>query len=200
MSENNNRIPGQPGEDQLPAQNTPAEQSPEEILAQVNLDEMGFPSDLIDNLLSDLESDAAPATPEAAEKQEEQVTARRNRPGLRKQRPNPCPLRQSSPRQTGKRLWISRHSRRKRPRKTMQQSRRLWMRSPKKRLPVQRRKTARLKKMRMSLRGNRLKAYLPNRQRKRWQRRQNRQRNQRSLRSRKKRWQYLMQAQIQLRA
>ena len=74
MSENNNRIPGQPGEDQLPAQNTPAEQSPEEILAQVNLDEMGFPSDLIDNLLSDLESDAVPATPEAAEKQEEQVT------------------------------------------------------------------------------------------------------------------------------
>ena len=82
----------------------------------------------------------------------------------------------------------------------MQQSRQLWMRSPKKRLSVQRRKTARLKKMRMSLRGNRLKAYLPNRQRKRWQRRQNRQRNQRSLRSRKKRWQYLMQAQIQLRA
>ena len=75
MSENNNRIPGQPGEDQLPAQNTPAEQSHEEILAQVNLDEMGFPSDLIDNLLSDLESDAVPATPEAAEKPEEQVTA-----------------------------------------------------------------------------------------------------------------------------
>ena len=51
MSENNNRIPGQPGEDQLPAQNTPAEQSPEEILAEGNLDEMGYPSDLFDNLL-----------------------------------------------------------------------------------------------------------------------------------------------------
>ena len=54
MSDTNNRIPGPAGEEQPREPQTPAAQSPDEILAQINLDEIGFPSDLVSDLVTDL--------------------------------------------------------------------------------------------------------------------------------------------------
>lgn len=75
MSENNNRLPGQSGEEQRPEQNTSAAQSPGEPLAQVDIDEISFPSDLIEDLLSDLESDTASVLAMSAEEMPEQTAA-----------------------------------------------------------------------------------------------------------------------------
>ena len=63
MSENKNRLSGQPADAQRPEQNTPAAESAEEILARINVDEIGFPPDLVENILSDLESSAAAVAP-----------------------------------------------------------------------------------------------------------------------------------------
>lgn len=63
MSENKNRLSGQPADAQRPEQNTPAAESAEEILARINVDEIGFPPDLVENILSDLESSAAVVAP-----------------------------------------------------------------------------------------------------------------------------------------
>ena len=63
MSENKNRLSGQPADAQRPEQNTPAAESAEDILARINVDEIGFPPDLVENILSDLESSAAAVAP-----------------------------------------------------------------------------------------------------------------------------------------
>ena len=63
MSENKNRLSGQPADAQRPEQNPPAAESAEEILARINVDEIGFPPDLVENILSDLESSAAAVAP-----------------------------------------------------------------------------------------------------------------------------------------
>lgn len=63
MSENKNRLSGQPADAQRPEQNTPAAESAEDILARINVDEIGFPPDLVENILSDLESSAAVVAP-----------------------------------------------------------------------------------------------------------------------------------------
>ena len=63
MSENKNRLSGQPADAQRPEQTPPAAESAEEILARINVDEIGFPPDLVENILSDLESSAAAVAP-----------------------------------------------------------------------------------------------------------------------------------------
>lgn len=63
MSENKNRLSGQPADAQRPEQPPPAAESAEEILARINVDEIGFPPDLVENILSDLESSAAAVAP-----------------------------------------------------------------------------------------------------------------------------------------
>lgn len=63
MSENKNRLSGQPADAQRPEQNTLAAESAEDILARINVDEIGFPPDLVENILSDLESSAAAVAP-----------------------------------------------------------------------------------------------------------------------------------------
>ena len=67
MSENKNRLSGQPADAQRPEQNTPAAESAEDILARINVDEIGFPPDLVENILSDLESSAAVVAPASGE-------------------------------------------------------------------------------------------------------------------------------------
>lgn len=67
MSENKNRLSGQLADAQRPEQNTPAAESAEDILARINVDEIGFPPDLVENILSDLESSAAVVAPTSGE-------------------------------------------------------------------------------------------------------------------------------------
>ena len=52
MSENNNRLPGQAENENLPGQQTPAARSPEDFLAQVD----SFAAEMLNNMLSELES------------------------------------------------------------------------------------------------------------------------------------------------
>ena len=65
MSDTNNRVPGQAGEEQPKEPQTSAAQSAEEILAQINIDDIGFPSDLVSDLVTDL-GGAPAASPVAA--------------------------------------------------------------------------------------------------------------------------------------
>nr|WP_297172425.1 heavy metal translocating P-type ATPase [uncultured Agathobaculum sp.] len=55
MSDTNNRLPGEMDKEQAKDLQTPSSPSAEDILARVNVDEIGFPSDLMDDLLSGLE-------------------------------------------------------------------------------------------------------------------------------------------------
>ena len=66
MSEKNNPLSGQPADETLSAKNGSMAESPEDILAQVDVDGMGFPTDFLQNMLSDLENDAHADAVEAA--------------------------------------------------------------------------------------------------------------------------------------